>query len=108
MISTKLVGDASLLDCWFWLLCVAELLFVAIRDTMDVGDVVSEELEEFEADDLPPLRPLLPPALLLLLLELELELVEFRMVDEVTEIGGVPADSKETGGEPDPPKCAPN
>lgn len=77
-----------------------------MRDTIDVGDVVKDELEEFEADDLPPLRPLLPPALLLL--ELELELVELRMVDEVTEIGGVPADSKETGGEPEPPKCAPN
>lgn len=61
----------------FWLDAVAELLLVAISDTMEVGEVVSDD----EALD-------------------ELELVELRMVDEVTEVGGVSrGPNSELGGE---------
>lgn len=71
-------GEASPLVV-FWFEAKAELLLVAMRDTMEVGEVVSEELEEFEADEL--------------LLELE-ALLDVRMVDEVTEVGGVPVDNR--------------
>lgn len=74
----------------FWFEVAAELLLVAMSDTMDVGEVVSDELEAVldaelvDEDD-------------------ELELVEVRMVDEVTEVGGVPADESSEpldGGDP--------
>lgn len=72
----------------FWFEVAAELLFVAISETMEVGEVVSEGLlDEFEG-------------------------VEVRIVDEVTEVGGVvAAESSEfalDGGEPAAVKCAPS
>lgn len=72
---------------------------------MEVGEVVIEELDELEAEDRPPLVPVpvLPsPSPLLLVLEFELDPVELRMVDEVTDMGGVQAETSETGGEPEP------
>lgn len=82
-------GDESAVFRLFWFEVAAELLFVAISDTMEVGEVVSEELDtlpEVDEDE-----------------DEELELVDVRMVDEVTEVGGVLADdSRELneGGEP--------
>lgn len=63
-------------------------MLLAMSDTMEVGEVVSDELEDDE-----------------LLLEFELEA---RRVDEVTEVGGVADDdSSELTGEP-AASCAPN
>jgi len=83
--SVALDGEASLF--WlFWFEVAVELLLLAMRDTMEVGEVVSEEADEFEAEEL----------------VLEFELVEVRMVDEVTEVGGVLAERSEPfdSGEP--------
>lgn len=82
------MGEASIFCGLFWLEVAAELLFVAISETMEVGEVVNEGLfDEFEG-------------------------VEVRIVDEVTEVGGVvAAESSEValeGGEPAAVRCAPS
>lgn len=103
LMSVMLVGESSkpTPDSWFWLEVEEELLLLllfAMSDTMEVGEVVSEEMvDEFDAEDEDAEQPVeLPP-----------ELMEVRMVDEVTEVGGVlDADSNEPVDGGEPARCA--